>query len=146
MALPVGPLCKANDPAARIELCGRLVVEWDGERLEDALPGRQGQLIFAYLALHRGRRVRRDELLEVLWSEETPPLGGDALLAPPLSRLRKALGPGRLVGRGELTLAFPDGASVDWEELPAHLAAARLHLDAEEWEAALAASRSALEI
>ena len=46
----------------RVHLCGRLQVEWDGERLEAAIPGRQGRLLFAYLTLHRERPVRRDEL------------------------------------------------------------------------------------
>ena len=71
--------------SARIHLCGRLVVEWDGERLERDLPGRQGRLLFAYLVLNRDRPVRRDELIEALWSEEGPPPTGDSLLAPPLS-------------------------------------------------------------
>ena len=83
----------------RIHLCGRLTVELAGDRIEDSLPGRQGRLLFAYLALNRDRAVRRDELLDVLWPEEGPPPSGDSLLAPPLSRLRKALGAGRLEGR-----------------------------------------------
>ena len=101
--------------SARIHLCGRLVVEWDGERLERDLPGRQGRLLFAYLVLNRDRPVRRDELIEALWSEEGPPPTGDSLLAPPLSRLRKAIGASRLEGRGELSLALPDDAWIDWE-------------------------------
>ena len=100
---------------ARVHLCGRLQVEWDGERLEGALPGRQGRLLFAFLTLHRDRLVRRDELVEALWSEEGPPPGGDALLRPPLSRLRSALGPGRLEGRGELAVRFPEDTWIDRE-------------------------------
>ena len=42
-------------------------------RLEPALPGRQGRLLFSYLALHRERHVRRDELLEVLSSGGAAP-------------------------------------------------------------------------
>jgi len=34
-----------------------------GEQREAAFRGRQGRLLFAYLALHRGRPVRRDELV-----------------------------------------------------------------------------------
>jgi len=74
----------------RVHLLGRLEVQWDGEQLEAALPGRQGRLLFAYLTLHRARPVRRDELIEALWSNEGPPPSGDGLLRPPLSRLRKA--------------------------------------------------------
>ena len=39
---------------ARIQLCGRFVVDVDGARVEDALPGRRGRVLFAYLVLHRG--------------------------------------------------------------------------------------------
>src|SRR3954447_22727738 len=102
-------------PRTRIELCGRLLVEIDGEELHGALPGRQGRLLFAYLVLNRNRPVRRDELVEALWAEDGQPASGDALLRPPLSRLRKALGPGRLEGRGELALVLPDHTVVDWE-------------------------------
>jgi DNA-binding SARP family transcriptional activator/DNA-binding CsgD family transcriptional regulator len=99
----------------RIELCGSLRVELEGERLEDALPGRQGRLLLAFLVLNRDRPVRRDELIDALWSGQGTPQSGDALLRPPLSRLRKALGQGRIEGRGELTLVLPPDAYVDWE-------------------------------
>ena len=64
---------------ARIQLCGRFVVDVDGSRVdvdgsrvEDALPGRRGRVLFGYLVLHRGRPVPRDELL---WpaGDRTPP-------------------------------------------------------------------------
>ncbi len=99
----------------RVHLCGHLEILWDGEQLEAALPGRQAPLLFAYLTLHRGRPVRRDELIDALWSDEGPPPGGDGLLRPLLSRLRRALGDGRLEGRAELRLLFPDDAWIDWE-------------------------------
>jgi len=134
------------DDLTRIHLCGRLTVEWAGERLERALPGRQGRLLFAYLVLQRGRPVRRDELIDALWSEDGPPPSGDALLAPPLSRLRKALGPGRLEGRGELTLALPPDAWVDWEVVHDELARTRERLQAGEWAGALAGASAALAI
>ena len=98
-----------------MHLCGRLAIEWDGARLEEALPGRQGRLLFAFLTLNRERFVRRDELVEALWSEDGASPGGDALLRPPLSRLRSALGAGRLDGRGELAVRFPADTWVDRE-------------------------------
>src|SRR3954453_2019707 len=101
--------------ATRIQLCGRLMVELQGRRLEDTLRGRQGRLLFAYLALHRERPVRRDELAEALWSGKGTPPANEPLLAPPLSRLRKALGPGVLEGRSELQLILPRDAWIDWE-------------------------------
>ena len=88
---------------------------WDGEQLEAELPGRQGRLIFAYLVLNRSRPVRRDELVEALWADEGLPSGGEALLAPPLSRLRKALGEGRLEGRSELALNLGEDPAIDYE-------------------------------
>src|SRR4051795_12471885 len=112
-------------PRTRIELCGRLLVEIDGEGVQAALPGRQGRLLFAYLVLNRDRPVRRDELVDALWSENGQPESADALLRPPLSRLRKALGPGRLEGRTELTLVLPPDAWVDWEVAHAALAGTR---------------------
>jgi DNA-binding SARP family transcriptional activator len=46
----------------RIQICGRVTVELDGRRVEADLPGRQGRLVFVYLALNRARGVSRDEL------------------------------------------------------------------------------------
>ncbi len=90
----------------RISLCGAIAVEWEGESLASRLPGRQGRLLFAYLVLHRERPVSRDELAEAIEG---------AQLAPPLSRLRRALGEGRLEGRDRLRLVLPDDVWIDWE-------------------------------
>jgi DNA-binding SARP family transcriptional activator/DNA-binding CsgD family transcriptional regulator len=133
-------------PTTRIELCGRLLVEIDGEGLHGSLPGRQGRLLFAYLVMHRGRPVRRDELVDALWSEDAQPASGDALLRPPLSRLRKALGPGRLEGRTELTLVLPDDAWIDWEVAHGALARTRAALAAGDWRSAWAAANEAADI
>jgi DNA-binding SARP family transcriptional activator len=131
---------------ALVQLCGRLQIEWDGERLEEALPGRQGRLLFTYLTLHRERLVRRDELVEALWSEDGPPPSGDALLRPPLSRLRKALGPDRLEGRGELALRFPADTWVDREAVGEGLRLSRASHAAGDAEGSWAQAREALEI
>jgi DNA-binding SARP family transcriptional activator len=69
-----------------VQLCGRLVVELDGRRVEDELPGRQGRLLLAFLVTNRLRTVTRDELIEALW-----PAGRDGGLAPLLSKLRRVL-------------------------------------------------------
>jgi DNA-binding SARP family transcriptional activator len=131
---------------ARVQLCGRLQVEWDGQQLEEALPGRQGRLLFTYLTLHRERLVRRDELVEALWSEEGPPPGGDALLRPPLSRLRRALGPDRLEGRGELALRFPTDTWIDREAVGEGLSLSRVSHAAGDARASWEQAREALEI
>src|SRR3982750_1889469 len=133
-------------PRTRIELCGRLLVEIDGEGLQGALPGRQGRLLFAYLVLNRDRPVRRDELVDALWSEDGHPESADSLLRPPLSRLRKALGPGRLEGRTELTLVLPDDAWIDWEVALAALARTRSALGSADFQAAWDAASEAAEI
>ncbi len=93
--------------STRIELCGALTVEVDGRRVEDDLPGRQGRLLFAYLALNRERPVRRDELVDVVW-DENPPGAPDAGLAALLTRVRRALGPDAVEGRAHLRLALED--------------------------------------
>src|SRR3954465_12962171 len=133
-------------PRTRIELCGRLLVEIDGEGLQAALPGGQGRLLFAYLVLNRDRPVRRDELVDALWSENGQPESAEALLRPPLSRLRKALGPGRLEGRTELTLVLPDDAWIDWEVANAALARTREALAAGDHATASQAANEAAEI
>ena len=99
---------------ARIQLCGRFVVDIDGSRLEGALPGRRGRLLFAYLVLNRGRPLSRDELLVAGWGPDTPAAAGNALSVS-LSKLRHGLGPDRLRGRTEIELLLPPETFVDVE-------------------------------
>src|SRR5438128_1648650 len=67
-----------------IRLCGPVLVEADGERLDSGLPGRQGRLLFAYLVVNRARGCPRDELIDVLWPEG-PPAAADSALSALLS-------------------------------------------------------------
>jgi SARP family transcriptional regulator, regulator of embCAB operon len=97
-----------------VQLCGRMVVELEGRRVESALPGRQGRLLFAFLALNRDRAVGRSELVDAVWSSEPPRDPSDALAAL-LSKVRSALGGAYLEGRSELALALPPDADVDVE-------------------------------
>src|SRR4051794_31591186 len=129
----------------RITVCGRLQVELAGERVEDRLRGRQGRLLFAYLLLNRARAVRREELVEALWPGGTAPGGADAL-NPVLSRLRSALGAGRVAGRGELRLELGQDASVDWEAAQAGVRTAREALGAGDAAAARDQARAALDV
>jgi SARP family transcriptional regulator, regulator of embCAB operon len=99
---------------ARIQLCGRLVVEVDGSRIEDRLPGRRGRVLFAYLVLNRGRPLSRDELLMAGWGADAPMTAGNALSVL-LSKLRHGLGADRLRGRTEVELLLPQAAFVDVE-------------------------------
>ena len=76
--------------------------------MEAQLPGRQGRLAFAFLALNRHRPVPRDELADVLWDEPA----ASERLSPLLSKLRSSV---PLDGRGEVRLTLPDAAWVDVE-------------------------------
>jgi len=99
---------------ARIQLCGRYVVDIDGSRIEDTLPGRKGRVLFAYLVLNRGRAVPRGDLLMAGWGEDAPPEAGNALSVL-LSKMRHGLGADRIRGRTEIELLIPQATFVDVE-------------------------------
>jgi DNA-binding SARP family transcriptional activator len=108
-----------------------------------ALPGRQGRLLLAYLAVNRERACPRGELIDVLWPD-APPASADTALSALLSKLRRALGNGALSGRSELQLT-PDGpVRIDVEEAAAAARQAEAALHDGEWGAAAAAAREAL--
>jgi SARP family transcriptional regulator, regulator of embCAB operon len=98
----------------RIQLCGRLVVELEGRRLDEDLPGRQGRLLFGYLAAHRGTPVRRDALFDVLWPQDAP-VAPEAALRSLVSKLRRVLGEERIEGRSTVRLVLPAEARIDVE-------------------------------
>jgi SARP family transcriptional regulator, regulator of embCAB operon len=120
----------------RIHLCGRLVARVDGVRVENALPGRQGRLLFAYLALTRARSATRDELTEVLWPAEQPAAAESALSAL-LSKLRRVVP----IGSGELRLALADGAWIDVEAAREGLHRAQAAVARGDWPTAWSAGR-----
>lgn len=99
---------------ARIQLCGHFVVDIDGSRIEEALPGRKGRVLFAYLVLNRGRAVPRGELLMAGWGQDVSAEAGSALSVS-LSKLRHGLGADRLRGRAEVELLMPAATFVDVE-------------------------------
>jgi DNA-binding SARP family transcriptional activator len=98
----------------RIQLCGRLAVEFAGHDLTPKLPGGQARVLFTYLTVNRALPSRRDELIEALWPWRTP-AGADASLSALLSRLRSVLGADVLCGRGEIRLQLPPDAWIDLE-------------------------------
>jgi SARP family transcriptional regulator, regulator of embCAB operon len=100
-------------PPVRIQICGPLAIDCEGERLECRLPGRQGRLLLAYLVVNRHRQVPRDTVAEALWLEPDP-AAVDARLNPLLSKLRRVFGADTLEGRATLRLNLPD-AWVDLE-------------------------------
>ena len=118
--------------STRIQLCGRLVVELDGRRVEDALPGAKGRMLFAYLVLNRDRRISRDELLMAVYGEEASP-DQHPSLSVLLSKLRSVIGQELLPGRAELELVLPPDAFVDVEAAREALHRAESHVAAGEW-------------
>ena len=97
--------------ATRIQVCGRVAVEIDGRRVDDALPGRQGRLLFVYLVANRLRSAPRDELVEAVWPDSVPE-NVESALSSLLSKLRRVVG---LEGRGDVRLLLPHDAWVDLE-------------------------------
>ena len=125
----------APNAETRIQLCGRLVVKLEGRRVDDAIPGVLGHLLFAYLVLNRLRRIDRAELLVAVYGEEATP-GHQARLSVLLSKLRRAAGPELLVGRAQLELALPQDAFVDVEAAVGAVHRAESHVARGEWAAA----------
>jgi SARP family transcriptional regulator, regulator of embCAB operon len=99
---------------ARIQLCGRYVVDVDGHRIEGTLPGRRGRVLFAYLVLNRGRPVPRERLIMAGWGEDAPAEVGSALSVL-LSKLRHSVGREHLQGRAQIELLLPQTSFVDVE-------------------------------
>lgn len=118
--------------ATRIQLCGRLVVVLNGRRVEDALPGVKGRLLFAYLVLNRDRRMSRDELLTAVYGDEASP-DQHPSLSVLLSKLRSVIGQELLAGRSEIELLLPRDAFVDLEAAREALHRAESHIAAGEW-------------
>ena len=123
----------------RIQVCGTLAVEIDGRRIDDALPGRQGRLLFAFLVVHRLRPVRRDELIDALWPQ-APPAAADTALRALISKLRRVLPDGMLDGRAELRLNLSAGAFVDLEDAREAIHRAESALAQSQWHRAWGAS------
>lgn len=92
--------------ALRIHLCGTFVVERDGQRLDRDLPGKQGQLLVAYLTCNRHRPVRRAELIDAIWPD--PPAAPDSALNALVSKARRVLGSSAIDGRSTLQLRLDD--------------------------------------
>jgi SARP family transcriptional regulator, regulator of embCAB operon len=103
-----------RQPSTRIQICGRLAVEIAGRSITELIPRRQGRVLFTFLVINRHRLAGRDELVDALWPGDTPP-DAEGALSTVLSRLRRAVGANALEGRGEVRLALPADAWVDFE-------------------------------
>jgi SARP family transcriptional regulator, regulator of embCAB operon len=120
----------------RIQLCGRFVARVGGRRIEQELPGRQGRLLFAYLAVNRDRVASRDELTEALWPEGLPS-APDLALSALLSKLRRLLPDGSLQGRSQIRLELGSHARVDVEAARDGIHRAEALMAARDWYAAI---------
>jgi SARP family transcriptional regulator, regulator of embCAB operon len=116
----------------RIQLCGRLAVTLDGQRVDEALPGAKGQLLFAYLVLNRFRRIERDELLIAVYGEEAAP-DHHPRLSVLLSKLRRVVGSELLTGRAQIELVLSAHTFVDVEAALDALHRAESHVASGEW-------------
>ena len=120
----------------RIQLCGRFVARVAGRRIDRELPGRQGRLLFAYLAVNRDRVASRDELAEALWPRRLPSAPEMALSAL-LSKLRRLLPAGALEGRSAIRLELGRHARVDLEAARDGIHRAEMLIAAHDWYAAV---------
>ena len=102
-----------------------------GERIDDRFPGRQGRLLFAYLAVRPYRSAARDELADALWPGQLP--SAPEMLSALLSKLRRILGDSALEGRADVTLRLPPDAWVDMECARNAIHGAESHIAAERW-------------
>ncbi|HLJ98835.1 MAG TPA: BTAD domain-containing putative transcriptional regulator [Streptosporangiaceae bacterium] len=132
----------ASPAPLRIQICGTLAIERDGQRLDALLPGRQGRLLFTYLVVNRHRQVPRDEAAEALWREPDP-AAVDARLNPLLSKLRRVFGAGSIDGRSTLRLCLP-GALVDLEAAAEGVHRAESSVTQQDWARAWAPALTAL--
>jgi DNA-binding SARP family transcriptional activator len=127
----------------RIQLCGRLLVRIDGDRVEARLPGRQGELLVAYLVVNRGRAIEREWLIDSIWPHGAP-AAADSALSALLSKLRRAVDPSWIEGRSKVTLRLPEDALVDLDAAREAIHRAESMTALERWPDAWGPARVAL--
>lgn len=125
---------------ARIQVCGRLAVEVDGVRREQALPGPQGALLLSFLVVHRDQVTTREAVSAVLWPDD--PDGHEQALNALVSRIRHVL-PCR-ADAGTLRLELATGAWVDLEAARDAIHRAESAVAQQQWERAWSAAQTSL--
>jgi SARP family transcriptional regulator, regulator of embCAB operon len=114
------PVGKRLVDSVRVYLTGRVCVD-GSDGVIDSFPGRQGRIVFAYLAAERNRPVPKEELAEVLWTDALPDAWERALAAI-VSKLRGIVRPGRIENAfGCYQLQLPGDAWVDVEAADASI-------------------------
>jgi SARP family transcriptional regulator, regulator of embCAB operon len=137
----------------RIYICGRLAIEHaEGVICEADFPARQGRRLWAYLVLNRRRPVGRDELVDALWGNDIPDTW-DTTINALVSRLRRLLRatycPAEFGIRGEVgryLIQLPADTFIDYERARSAIHATDTLLRQQDYDAALAEARVALEI
>jgi DNA-binding SARP family transcriptional activator/basic membrane lipoprotein Med (substrate-binding protein (PBP1-ABC) superfamily) len=127
----------------KVFLAGRVGIEAGGVVLDERhFPGRQGRLLFAYLALEHGGPVPREKLAETLWGDD-PPATWDKALSVLVSKLRVALAQTGVDGASALTapygcyrLDLPHGSTIDVLEAQSAASEAETLLESNELEEA----------
>jgi SARP family transcriptional regulator, regulator of embCAB operon len=133
----------AQNAGLRIQICGRVVIEHAGRRVESSLPGLQGRRLFAFLVSARSRVVPRDEAVDAVWPSGAPAACSSALNAL-ISRIRPLVAPGRLHGGAGIRVELPGGTLVDLETAHESIHRAESALALGEWSRAWAASQAAM--
>ncbi len=101
----------------RIETLGRFAVIRGGQEVPlSAWGSRRSRTLCKRLVTARGRPVTRDELIDLLWPEESDPVKLGARLSVQLSAVRRVLGGGVIADRSTVALDF-DEVATDLEEL-----------------------------
>ena len=95
-------------PQVRVELLARFRVMLDGHAIpDDRWPGRRSAELVQLLALSKGRRRLRDQVIDALWGHLDPDAGA-ANLRKAAHHARKAIGHADAVGlRGGMVALFP---------------------------------------
>jgi SARP family transcriptional regulator, regulator of embCAB operon len=126
-------------------MCGTLALRIQGRRVEGLLPGRQGRLLFAYLAVNRRQPLPRRVLMESVWPTK-PPAATETAFNALLAKLRKVVGNPLVSGKHEIRLALPPDAWVDVEAAAQALHRAQSAVSLGDWASAWGPSRVALHI
>jgi DNA-binding SARP family transcriptional activator len=133
----------AELPRTRIQLCGRVVAEIDGRRIESDLPGRKGRLLFVYLVANRDRHISPAELVEALWPDGVPP-AVDSDLRALLSKVRRAVGRQALGLRSRFRLELSADAWIDLEAAEQSIHRAESAVARRQWATAWSAAQITL--
>lgn len=128
--------------ASRVQLCGPFAVELSGRRVDQAFPGRQGRMLFAYLVVAGTQPVPRDTLVDALWGD-SPPAGAGAALSVIISKVRAVVGQPVLHGRASLFLKLPEPAYVDVQAAMSAVHAAESSIALQDWRRAWTVSLTA---